>query len=241
MEGSPTLLCCERCNDGRLPLRFSPMSRSFQNRTAKVVQPRQNVQRLTRRRPQGSSQQPQMLETNVRLTHRYRFAVTSAFAGAVTFTDIAGAMGTFGTVTNTTVVAWIASLRIKRVEMWTPPPSQGATATCSIDWFSTNQQPAMEFSDTSVSTAIPAHVRCVPPAKSLAAFWQAAGNAANAFELVAPAGTIIDIHVDGILIDADDVGVTYAVATAVIGKPYYLSLDGPASNLLVPVSMVTTH
>jgi len=182
-----------------------------------------------------------MLETNVRLAHRFRFAATSAFVGAVTFADIAGAMGVFGTQTNAQVTAWSASIRLKSVEMWTPPPSQGAAATCSIDWFSTNQQPAMEFSDTSVSTAIPAHVRCSPPAKSLAAFWQAAGNAANAFELVAPAGTILDISVEGILIDADEVGVTYAVATAVIGKPYYLALDGFASNLLVPVSMVTTH
>jgi len=224
------------------------MSRNFRNRTAKGGNLRQNPQAIRsgrgRSRKSGGKKfgsQPPMLETNVRLGHRFRFVASAAFSGAVTFADIAGAMGVFGTATNTTVTAWIASLRLKSVELWTPPPSQGAAATCSIDWFSTNQQPAMEFSDTSVSTAIPAHVRCSPPAKSLAAFWQAAGNAANAFELVAPAGTIIDIAVEGILIDADEVGVTYGVATAVIGKPYYLALDGFASNLLVPVSMVTTH
>jgi hypothetical protein len=182
-----------------------------------------------------------MLETNVRLAHRYRFAASAAFTGAVEFVDIAGAMGTMGTVTNTTVTAWTSSLRIRGIEMWTPPPSQGASATCSIDWYSSANQPSLEFSDTSVSTAQPAHVRCSPPAKSLAAFWQGASSATTAFTLVAPAGTIIDLMVEGIMEDADLVGLTFGVATAVLGHAYYLALDGFASNLLVPVSMVTTH
>jgi len=216
---------------------------SNKSRSAKVRRPRQNVRnpKSGARRSQGSTTQPPMLETNVRVHHRYRFAATSAFSGAVTFVDIAGAMGVFGTVTNTTVVAWTSSLKIRGIEMWTPPASQGASATCSIDWFSTTNQPSMEYSDTTISTARPAHVKSRPPAKSLASFWQQAGSASTAFTLVAPAGTIIDLDVDGIMIDLDVVGVTFAPATVVVGKPYYLALDGFASNLLVPVSMTTTH
>jgi hypothetical protein len=216
------------------------MSRSYQNRTAKGANLRQKPKANKSSRFK-STLQPPMLETNVRVKHRFRFAASAAFAGAITFVDIAGSMGVMGTVTNTTVDAWTASLKIRRVEMWTPPPSQGATATCSIDWYSSTNQPSLEFSDTSVSTAEPAHVVSTPPAKSLAAFWQGASSASTAFTLTAPAGTIIDLTVEGIMTDADLVGLSFGVATAVLGKSYYLALDGFASNLLVPVSMVTTH
>lgn len=205
--------------------------------------PRQNPrkqQRPARRSAATGRLQPPMLATNIRFRHRYRFDASADFSGTITFAEIAASMGTIGTVTNTTVTLLCNSLRILSVEMWAPPASQGAASTCSIDWYSTTNQPAFEFSDTTISTAVPSHVQCRPPPFSLAAFWQPSNSGANAFTLVAPKNTIIDLTLEGILIDEDGLGDTLGVTTAVIGHPYYIALDGPSSNKLVPVSMVTT-
>jgi hypothetical protein len=125
--------------------------------------------------------------------------------------------------------------------MWCPVSAVGSTATCSVNWFSSNQSPNIEHSDTSVSSAFPAHLKSTPPPMSLASFWASVISGANLFTLVCPTGTIIDLVVDAILKDDEASSDTINVATAVIGTMYYLSLDGPASNLLVPVSLVTTH
>jgi hypothetical protein len=210
-----------------------------------------NMRNKNNRKQQGSARrsvatgprnlQPKELETNVKILHRFRFAASAAFSGTITTNFVGGTLGTLGTVTNTSVTGLFTSFKIRSLEMWSPPPSQGATATCSINWFSSNQSPNIEHSDTTVSTAYPAHLKSSPPPLSLASFWTSVISGANLFTLVAPAGTIIDLVVDAILKDDEASADTIAVATAVIGTAYYLALDGTASNLLVPVSLVTTH
>lgn len=123
--------------------------------------------------------------------------------------------------------------------MWSPPASQGAAITCSVEWVGANS-PNREYSDTSVSVATPAHVSCPPPPMSLAAFWQTASSA-TLFSLVAPVGSIIDIHLALILSDDDQGSNTpISVASAVLGQSYYLSLDPNATHRYTPVSLVTT-
>lgn len=63
------------------------------------------------------------------------------------------------------------------------------------------------------------------------------------FQLGVPAGSIVDLVLDLVLADlpSTTTPVTTAVATATIGVTYYLALDGPSTNDLVPVSLFTTH
>jgi len=198
---------------------------------------RQNKSSGTSRR---GSAQPQQIESNVRIAHRYRFVSTNGASTAITPSSLLLASGSVGTVTNSTVVSLATAVKVNHIEMWCPPASQGSSATVSLDWIGTSvQQPNREFSDTTVSTAVPAHLHCRPPAGSLAAFWQQASTN-TLFKVVAPPGTIIDVSLSLIISDGDANQASVAVATAVIGTIYYMSLDPNATHLYTPVSLTTT-
>jgi len=182
---------------------------------------------------------PQFL-SNVSFGHTYRFTSTNATATALTGTSILCAAGSMGTVVNTTVTSFFLSFKIKKIEIWTPPASQGAAATCSVDWTgSENFSATREVSDTTVSVDRPAYVSTRPPAQSAAAFWQGPGTA-TLCTLIAPTGSIVDIQLALILSDGDVAAATTAVATCSVGGTYYLSLDPNATHRYVPVSLATT-
>jgi hypothetical protein len=113
-------------------------------------------------------------------------------------------------------------------------------ATLAISWnggpvFVTNA----EVSDTSVSAAYPAHLLARPPKNSNAAFWQT--NSGNSiFVLTIPNDTVIDLSVDLVMSDQTDVA-TQSASSAATSNQYFLALDGPGSNVLVPQSLNTTH
>jgi len=191
-------------------------------------------------RRRGGRSDPPQISSNITLRHVYRFVSSSGTATVLTPTSLLCAAGTMGTALNTSVTSFVASVRINRVTMWTPPASQGATATCSVNWNGYQNSPDVEMSDTTVSVSRPARVSCVPPRGSLAAFWQTVGTN-TICTLVAPTGTIIDVDLSLILSD-DDPGTaaSTAVATAAVGGIYYLSLDPNATHRYVPVSLFTT-
>jgi len=182
---------------------------------------------------------PQFL-SNVSFGHSYRFTSTNSTATALTGTSILCAAGTMGTVVNNTVTSFFLSFKIKKVEIWTPPASQGAAATCSVDWTgSENFSATREVSDTTVSVDRPAYVASRPPAQSAAAFWQGPGTA-TICTITAPTGSIIDLHLSLILSDGDVAAATTAVTTASVGGVYYMSLDPNATHHYTPVSLATT-
>jgi hypothetical protein len=199
--------------------------------------------RAGKRRGGGRSRNgPPQLRSNLELSHNYRFVSSSGTATAITPASLFGAAGGMGTVSNSAITSFFASLQILKVEMWTPPASQGSAATCSVNWEGFNGAPNREVSDTSVSVAQPAHVVSRPPPRSQAAFWingtQTLSN--TIFTLVAPSGTIIDVTLRLVMFD-DDVGNVNATASAVtVGLAYYLSLDPNATHRYVPVSLTTT-
>ncbi len=182
---------------------------------------------------------PSQLKANVELRHRFRFVSTSGTATGLTGNSILGAAGAIGTATNSTVQTISNSFKINQISIWSPPASQGSNVTCSVDWTGFNNTPNREFSDTSVSVATPAYLVCSPPPQSLASFWQLSGTT-QLCSIVAPTGSIIDVQLSLILADGSDAGVTVAVATAVIGTMYYLSLDPAAQHRFTPVSLTTT-
>lgn len=180
-----------------------------------------------------------MIKSNVVLRHKYRFVSTSATSTGVTPQSILCAAGTICTVVNSVCTSFMGSFKVNRVSIWTPPASQGASATCSVDWPGFANSPSLEFSDTTVSVATPAYVSCAPPPMSLASFWQVS-SATTLFTLVAPVGSIIDVELSLILQDNDVAAAASAVATGILGSYYYLSLDPNATHRYTPVSLTTT-
>jgi hypothetical protein len=132
------------------------------------------------------------------------------------------------------------SFRIRRIEVWAAPASQGANSTVSLDWVGFNNSPNIEASDTTLSVTKNAHIVTTPPQNSLCHFWQKNTGTAL-FKLVCPINSIVDLTVDQVLSDQEVALETEGVATATLGLIYYLALDGPATNVLVPVSLNTTH
>jgi len=190
----------------------------------------------------NSSNRPPQLSANIRLRHKFRFTASTAFNGPINSDEILLAAGTMAS-TIALVNSFIASFKIRSVEVWSPPAAQGSFATCSLDWQGGLNSPNVEVSDTTVSVTSPAHFRTAPPARSLAGFWQQHATLTNMFTLNVPAGSIIDLDLDLIILDEDanESQATRVVATAVIGTVYYLSLDSAGGGHTInPVSLTTT-
>ncbi len=186
----------------------------------------------------GGTLDPPQIKSNIVLKHKYRFRATAAFTGSITNTRIAGALG--GMATTIVGVSLLPeSFRIRKVELWAPPPSQGAASTISLEWLGSANSPSLEVSDTTVSVSRPAHIVTKPPVQALSSFWQQPSGTV-AFTLNVPTGTIIDLTVDWIISDSAAAAGVIVVAAAVIGEVYYLALDHGVSDLLVPVSLTTT-
>lgn len=183
---------------------------------------------------------PSQIASNIQLHHRFRFVSTNATPTAVTARSLLFASGGICTIANSFLSPIYASCKIGLIEMWSPPASQGASATCSVDWSGFANSPNREVSDTTVSVATPAHLVTQPPSMSLAKFWQQ-DSTTTLFTLVAPVGTIIDVTLQLILNDGDAVSAqSQAVTTGTLGVLYYLSLDPNATHRYTPVSLTTT-
>lgn len=190
-----------------------------------------------------NSQRPNQIRSNIQFSHTYRFTSTSGTATAITANSLACAAGTVCVVGNSTVYSLFAAVKMNQISIWSPSATQGAFATCSVEWSSTlGNTSTTEVSDTSVSTASPAHLVTGPPRASLASFWNNNVNAASTLcTITAPTGSIIDVSVSVILVD-DNIANPFdaSIATGTLGNFYYLSLDPNATHRYVPVSLTTT-
>jgi hypothetical protein len=179
---------------------------------------------------------PPQFRANPEVTRKFRFTSSSANLTAITGQLL---LNSCGVTAATAILGYqmFQSAKVVAVEMWTPPPSQGATATCSVLWPQGNASQPREVSDTTVSTATPAHVRTGPPQYSLASFWSASSGGVL-FSLVAPPGTIIDITVSLVLGDAS-LNTSVTLVGATIGQQYYTALDSgtAAGSIYKPVSL----
>lgn len=182
-----------------------------------------------------------MLSSNIRTIHKFRFIANAAFNDTITSKCCFGAAGGIATVVNSTVSFCYESMRLISVDAWSPPATQGAAATVSVEWLSTNS-PSIEVSDTTVSVSQNAHISSRPPKGSLASFWQQIATTFSLFTLVCPVNTIVDVAMELIQFDQAAVAATQTgLTTAVLGEMYYLALDrNRGTNILIPVSLNTT-
>lgn len=197
-----------------------------------------NRKKVARSAINRGERDPPQLRTNVILKHRYRFTSTNASKQTIIDNDMVGIAGAVCSVANSTLSMIAASVKIHSVEIWSPPASQGAAATCSLEWLST-YSPTIEVSDTSVSVSRPAHIKASPPPGSAASFWINPGGIQNIMNITAPVGSIIDVTCTHVLNDVGAAGQSYTVAAGTLGALYYLPLDG-SSDVYVPTSLTTT-
>jgi hypothetical protein len=193
-------------------------------------------------RPGGSSAAtgPMMFESNVRFHHRFRYtASTACVQEPITDTNCINTQGGICTVTNTELVPWVQSFKIKRIEVWASPASQGTNATVAVEWFGYGNSPNIEESNTTLSVSKNAYISCKPPQNSLAHFWQK-NTGTQLFLITCPAHSIVDIVFDSIMND-DETNALVVIGTGVLGNTYYLALDHLTNNFLIPVSLVTTN
>jgi hypothetical protein len=201
---------------------------------------RQRVGRSGRRgdEPRKNSSKPPQIPTSPSMTRTWRFSSTSATKQTIGCVDLCGIAGAVCSVANTTLQISSVGVKVHKVSIWTPPASQGASATCQIQWFSKDGDLVQEASDTSMSTSIPAHIVSKPPTGSQAWFQLGAAGNTLVMDITAPVGSIIDVHCTHVFLDGV-IGSPYTVAAGALGVLYYLPLDG-ASDVFLPVSLVTT-
>jgi len=185
---------------------------------------------------------PPPIRSNMQVHHKFRFQSNAQGSYVITAADILGACGGTCTVSNSTIVGFFASFKIRRIEAWgfASATSSLLPATVSVNWngtpdFVSNQ----EVSDTSFSNDYPAYVSCRPPRNSNAAFWQTTSTEAM-FTITIPDNSIIDVELDLVVSDQQDVATFTGITTASLGSQYYLALDGHASNEIIPISLSTT-
>ncbi len=185
---------------------------------------------------------PPQISSNVRMTHRFRFIASGAVSNKTIDSDgMLAIAGGIGTVTNSTITLCYESVRLKKVEVWAPPATQGSAATVSVEWLG-QSSPSIEISDTTISVSHNAHVVGSPPKSSLASFWQVVSSPQNLFILNCPTGSVVDVEAEYLFVDRSTAaGSVPGLTTVVIGHVYFLALDHVAgTDLLVPVSLNTT-
>jgi hypothetical protein len=185
---------------------------------------------------------PPQLQPYPRTTHTLRFVATGAeVRQTISSNFIFNALGCLG-VTSTSVQGLWGSLRVKRLRMWSPFLSDANYI--SVEWGSqgVGSAAAIVVSDNSVSDMAPSFIDTTPPVGALASFWQNAGeNQSGLFLLTYPEYCVVDLTVDAVMWNNNGTGSTSTVTSATLGDIYYLALDGPSQNTLVPQGLNTTH
>jgi hypothetical protein len=187
---------------------------------------------------------PPPFDATTRLSIHRRYRCTST-ATAITV-SIGELFATAGCVaiTTTSVYSFVSAFLLKRVDIW--PPQSSTTDRILVSW---SQQSAGGYvPDSSFINTLPDGItvangyRFRPPKKSLLADWLTAsiGTGEIVMYISCPTGSIIDLHGSACLAN-NFTSSSYTVSSAVAGVTYYLALDGPSTNMFVPMGVTTTH
>ncbi len=136
------------------------------------------------------------------------------------------------------------AFKLRKIEAWSPPASDGAATVLAVEDAATGlgfAAPSRRIEDVTMGQNRPAHVMWKPQADSLLSKWlDASGSIGNLVELTGPTGTTFDVHLSWVLQDGETpTAVVAAVAGATAGQLYIRSLNSSGSNNIVPVSFST--
>jgi hypothetical protein len=173
---------------------------------------------------------PQM-SPRVRVTKKFRIAAMADQNGVgYTVNQLLGLCGCIAT-SATTASPIASAVKIESVELWGAPSTNAVASRVSLTWnaYGETGLPS-EVSDTTLTTARPAHVRASPPAQSLASFWHVEPVVSqNLFTYYLPQGGIMDIVVS---FQLKDVEVNSAIAGSALstGSLYHYN---PVSTMVI--------
>ncbi len=176
-------------------------------------------------------------QSNYTVPVHLRFSVAAGPGSTnVRSSDICSSLGVMA-ATATTAYPFFKYIKLKRIEVWGNTDATNLLGTASILFGNAVEDNvvAREFSDSTVSSAVPAHVVAIPPAGSQASFWQINTNTDILFTFYYPDSAIIDVYVDAILADSNTAPPAITVSGATAGIVYYQPLDGDG-GVLTPVS-----
>jgi hypothetical protein len=147
-------------------------------------------------------------------------------------------------LTTTTSARLCDAVRIRKVEIWSPPQDAGAVSTASITWRDPAAGPGTSsrvLSDTSMGADRCAHVLMRPPKKGVQQFWLNPTSTDTILLISGQVDSIVDVELTQIIQNGDTAPVSAGTLSgATAGKIYTRALDVTAGNsYLVPVSSPT--
>jgi len=182
----------------------------------------------------NKSLKPPPFQASISFSKVFRFQAQAAQNSFVTAQDMALLLSV--AISATTGISLVGAVKIKKIEAWTE-----AAPGASVDLEFTQEtttfigSPSKIFSDTCQSSTFPGYVSIKPPNNSLSGFW-ISGNATSTghvVDITCSALTVIDFHLEIVLLDQSTVGQATTGAGMSNGVLYMRKLCG--ANL-VPVS-----
>jgi hypothetical protein len=158
---------------------------------------------------------------------RVRFVCLTAFNGTITFQNLLDIINVGATAI--TAFDLFTAVRVKRVDVWANALANASATVTVVFEGGTAGSVGDQKVHTSSSMGIePARVRAAPLPLSGAALFQQSSNAV-AFDLICPAGAVIDLELSyRNPIAGAAIAVQNAPAAAVAGVTYFRGLDGQA-------------
>lgn len=191
---------------------------------------------------------PPTINFSKTLPYVTRYTMGSAGLANIAVNDLLD--GFFVANSATSGLRIFSAVKIRKIEIWAPSGTGGfnAASTVSFTWYNeTSGQdvgaPSQVLTDSSVSNNDVPHICVVPPKNSSASMWlSASSNTDPVCAMILPFGTVVDIHLVGVIAEGAVGGgtpqqaVTRAVAGATAGI-LYSSYMPPAigSTGLTPV------
>jgi hypothetical protein len=124
-----------------------------------------------------------------------------------------------------------ATARIRAIEVWGFNPTSGPPAEVAVEFNSATANIASSnkrYSDISVSSAYPAHIRAVPDRDAAASKWFA--GTSNIAKISCPIGSIIDFEMDLVLVNGEAAVATRVISAGVAGT--VMVVDLVANNIV---------
>jgi hypothetical protein len=112
-------------------------------------------------------------------------------------------------VANVSAYRVFQSVKLRKIEMWSPVSAGSTSADLGVEWTS-EFGPAKVVAATTEGLAKPGHLVTKPPKMSTGGFWSMAGtNEADVlFYIWGPAGTVVDLHITGVLVADNSANLT---------------------------------
>jgi len=188
-------------------------------------------------------EQPGRLEVDTVIRHVYRFLGTAA-AQTLTVGSALAIPGAMVTVANATYRTICSSIKVLRIQVWSPAPVAGgatASVTFAISGGSNLNAKDESFDSTVVGSASASYIDARPTKNTLVGdWWQEAASATNLLQVTCPVGTVIDLTLEATLTNTvPQLQTGLGSGAGGLGTFFYGSFDG--AGVWAPIGLPTNH